>query len=389
MNNNCVEVKVIGKNINNYIKWLVSKKISIIKLNIIKHNELNLIIDYKDYKILTGYSKTYEVSIIKKYGKLKIIDMIKNNIVILSCLLVSIAFLYLLSNMIFSVDVIYNNQELSSMVKKELAKYNIKKFKFKKDYQYLENVKEQILKDNKENLEWLEIEESGTKYLVKLVERKKEVQEKDYQYQSITSSKDAIIKSIKAYSGEKSKIVNQYVKKDEVVINGILTKPDGSNIYTKAKGLAYGEIWYKVSVEYPLYYQEESVTGKSRNVISISFLNKKIPLFPYKKYKQFKSTSSIIIENNLVPIKFVKEKLYEVNIKEEIYTEEEAIDRAIELSKQKMLASNDKIIEITKVMVIDKESQNSKIKLNLFVSVIEDITKIIEVKEELNEEINQ
>lgn len=389
MDNNYIKVKVVGKNINNYIKWIISKKISIAKLNIINHNELNLIVDYKYYKQLSNYSKTYKVSIIKKYGKLRIIDIIKNNSVILICLVLAICFLYFLSNMIFSVEVLYNDEEIASMIKKELEKYDIKIFKFKKNRNYLEKVKEQILNDKKDNLEWIEIEENGTKYIVKLVERKKQVEEQEYEYQSIVSSKDAIITKITATSGEKIKNINQYVKKDEIIINGILTKPDGTDIYTKAKGKVYGEIWYKITVEYPLYYQEELVTGKNKNVVSINFLNKKIPLFPYKKYKQFKLTSTTLIEDNILPIKIVKENLYEVKVKEEIYTEEEAIDKAIELSKKKIIESNDKIIEVNDIMIISKENLNSKIKLELFASVIEDITKIIEIKEEIIEENNQ
>ena len=54
MDNNYIKVKVVGKNINNYIKWIISKKISIAKLNIINHNELNLIVDYKYYKQLSN-----------------------------------------------------------------------------------------------------------------------------------------------------------------------------------------------------------------------------------------------------------------------------------------------------------------------------------------------
>ena len=52
MNNNYIKIKIEGKNVNNYIKWLISKKVNILKLDIIKHNELNLIIDYQDYDLL-------------------------------------------------------------------------------------------------------------------------------------------------------------------------------------------------------------------------------------------------------------------------------------------------------------------------------------------------
>lgn len=385
MNNNYIKVKIEGKNVNNYIKWLINKKINIIRLKIIKHNELNIIIDYKDFEELSKYSKTYKIKIIKKYGKLRLFEIIKNNIIILICLMLSIVFLYLLSNIIFSIDIIYNDKEIVEKIKKELEKHDIKKYQIKKDYNYLNKAKEEILKENQDILEWIEIEELGTKYIIRLVERKKETKEKEYKYQSIIAKKDATIKSIKAYSGEKVKYVNQYVKKGEVIISGVLTKTDGTNLYTKAKGVITGEVWYKIDIEYPLYYQEEKVTGKNKFIISIYFLNKKIPIFAYNKYKQFKLESKVIIEDNFIPFKIAKEKLYEVIIKEEIYTEEEAIKKAIESSEEKLLANNKNINKINNIEILNKQNLNSKIKLTLFMSVEEDITEITEITEEEQE----
>jgi len=384
MSNNYVKVKIEGKNVHNYIKWLVNKKMNIAKLKIINNNELNVVIDYNDYDKLLKYSKTYKVQIIKKYGKLRLFEIIRSNSIILSCLILSIIFLYFLSNVIFSIDIIYNDKEIVEKVYKELQKYDIKKYRFKKKYTYLNQVKEKILNDNKDMLEWIEIEEIGTKYVVRLVERKKEIEINDYDFQSIVAKKDAIIKSIKAFSGEKNKNVNQYVKKGDVIINGILLKPDGTNLYTKAKGIVTGEVWYKVDVEYPLYYREEKVTGKNKFVLSVYFLNYKIPLFPYTRYKQFRLESNVLIDDNFIPFKIAKEKMYEVIVKEEIYTEEEAIEKAIEFASKKLLISNNSIIKIDEVEILNKQNLNSKIKLSLFVSVVEDITDIIEIKEDLD-----
>lgn len=382
MNNNYILVKVEGKNVNNYLRWLIKNKINIIKLNIVSYNKLLIIIDNKDYELLTKYSKTYTVTILKRYGRLKIIYSIKNNIVIIIALITSIFFIYYLSNYIFSVDIIYNNKEIVDLITKELAKYDIKKYSHKKDYHYLTEVKAKILNDNKDTLEWIEIEESGTKYIVRLVERKKEKETQQFLYQSVVAVKDATITSVKAYSGEKIKKVGEFVKKGDVIISGILTKPDGTVIYNKASGVIIGEVWYKVDIEYPLYYQEEKVTGKSKSVLTIYFLNKEIPLFPYKKYKQFRRQSNILLENNLIPLKIAREKLYEVNIKEEIYTFEEAANKAIEHAKKKMLEKNSKIVGIKDAKILTKENQNSKIKLTLFISAEEDITDILEITEE-------
>lgn len=377
--NNYVLVRIVGKNVNNYIKWLFKSKIDIIDLKVIKYNELRMLINYKDYDKLSKYSMTYKIEIIKKYGPIGLHDVIRSNIVNVGCLFLSICFLYLLSHIIFSVDIVYNNESIVNKISEELAKYDIKRFNFKKDYAYLTDVKEKILNNNKDNIEWLEIEESGTKYIVRLVERKQKAKSEEYQYQSIVASKDATILSIDAYSGEKTKQLNEYVKKDDIIISGIMTKPDDTKIYVKAQGKVLAETWYKATVEYPLYYQEERVTGKSKNVITIYFLDYELPIFPYKKYKQFRKSSHILFENNIVPIKIMKEKQYEVTIIETIYTTEEAIQKAITETKTKLQNQNNRIIEIKKVDLIEKETLNSKIKVEMFISTIEDITKIVEV----------
>jgi len=109
-------------------------------------------------------------------------------------------------------------------------------------------------------------------------------------------------------------------------------------------------------------------------------LNYKFPIFSYSKYKEFKIKTNNIVENQIIPISLSKEKQYEVKVKEEIHTWEEAISNAIEVSKKKLLDSNSKIAEIKKVEILNKQSIDSKIKLSLFISVIEDITKVIELK---------
>lgn len=383
MNNNIL-VKIEGKNVLNYIKWLIKNKINIIDMKIEKHNILYVTIDYQNYALLKKYSKTYKVSIIKKYGRLKLFDIIKNNIVIISSVIISIIFLYYISGYIFSVDIIYNNKEIVSLITKELNKYDIKKFSRKKDYHYLEKVKNKILKDNNDVLEWLEIEEEGTKYIIRLVERKKSIVKEEYDYQSIIAKKDAIISNIQATSGEKVKKENEYVHQGETIISGIITKPNETKVYKKASGIVLGEVWYKIEIEYPLYYQEESLTGKTKKIISLYFLNEEIPLLPYKKYKHFNRETKTLFESIFIPSKLTYEKIHEVNVKEDILTMDEATNKAINLAKEKLINSNNNIKEIKNVEILNKQNLNSKIKLNLFISAIEDITK---VKEEIpNEE---
>ncbi len=382
MNNNYIKVSIKGHNVNNYLKWLIKTKINLIKINILNHQELNIIISANDFNILDKYSKTYKITIIKKYGRLRMYNIIKNNIIIISCLILAIFFLYFLSNIIFSIDIISNDIETTKKLSNELSKYGIKKFNFKKSYKELEEVKKNILSNNKETIEWLEITVSGTKYIVKYVERKQSTKESSYDYQSIVASKDAIITNIKAYNGEKIKNINDYIKKDEVIINGIIEKPDGTKLYNKAIGEIYGEVWYKITIEYPYTYYEERVTGRHKNVLSFNILNHQYPILPYKSYRQFKTNIKKLFQDNLSLFSLSFEEEYELIIVEDIYTQEEVINLAKEKAVEKLLTSNNKIIEIKETSILNKKELGSKTAITFFVSVIEDITKIIEISKE-------
>ncbi len=376
---NLIRVKIEGKNVNNYLKWLIKNKIPIYKLNIKGSNVLYLLVDLKDYDKLSKYSKSYKIIILKYYGIKKYLNLLYENRIIFISLVISIILLFVLSNMIFSIDIVYNDKDMVSLVENELNKYEIKKFKFKKSFKELSKIKKQILEDNKDKLEWIEIIESGTKYIVKLVERNKEIEDKSFEYQSIVASKNAIITSIKAYNGEKIKEVNDYVKKGEVIISGMLSLPSGEIIYKKAKGIVMGEVWYLLEVDYPFYYREEKLTGKKKEGYVLNFLNKRIPLLGYSSYHTYERNTNIIFEDNIFPFSFIKEKQYETIVREEIYTEEEVLNHAIDYAKDKLLKNNNKISEIKKVLVLDKKINSANISLKFFVSVIEDITKIEEI----------
>ena len=93
---NLIKVKVEGKNINNYILWLIKNKINITNVSLVSHNEMTFLIEYKYYNYLKKYSKTYTVSILEVHGKVKFIMFMKQNFIILISIIISLTILYIL-----------------------------------------------------------------------------------------------------------------------------------------------------------------------------------------------------------------------------------------------------------------------------------------------------
>ena len=198
------------------------------------------------------------------------------------------------------------------------------------------------------------------------------------------ASKSGVIKKIIALSGEKKYEIDNFVSKGDTIIKGSITKPNNEVILTHASGLVYAEVWYQISVEYPYQYKEEILTGNKKNIYYLKFINKRLELFNFKKYKNFQKEPKILLYNNILPISLVKEKQYEVNIIDEIYTTEEVINKAITLAESRLMSSNKKIDKIERVSIIKKEEYDSKIRLDLFISVIEEIGEVKILNEESN-----
>ena len=165
----------------------------------------------------------------------------------------------------------------------------------------------------------------------------------------------------------------------DVIISGSITKPDGSVIISGASGKVCGEVWYNVRVDYPLVYKEETLTGKVEDVLTLNIFNKKYYFFGNKTFKTYDVESKTILSHNLLPINLTFDKQYELNVIDEIYSVEEAIDMAIEKAKKKLL-SNSNILNINKITILEKNMYPSKVSLKLFISVQEDITSYEPIK---------
>ena len=377
-----VRVKITGKNVNNYLKRLIANKIDLIDLKYNSHNEAVVTIKYSDYLKLKTVRSSYDVKVTNTYGKLRIRNKMKRSYILLSSIILGIALIILLSNIIFSIEVIHTNKSVIELVGNELNKNGLKKYTFKKKYKDIKKIEDKILNDNKDKLEWISIEIVGTKYVVRIEERKIKNENNDNIYQDIVASKSGVIKKIIALSGEKKHEIDNFVSKGDTIIKGSITKPNNEVILTHASGLVYAEVWYQISVEYPYQYKEEILTGNKKNIYYLKFINKRLELFNFKKYKNFQKEPKILLYNSILPISLIKEKQYEVNIIDEIYTTEEVINKAITLAESRLMSSNKKIDKIEGVSIIKKEEYDSKIKLDLFISVIEEIGEVKILNEE-------
>ena len=380
-----IKINIKGRKIERFIKRLADNKINIYNMEMINRNEANIVILKSDYLKVLNIKSIYEFNIVGGTGMIKIRKTLKLNSLILFFLVIGIIVLQILSRMIFSIEVIHTDKSIRNKMLSELENYGLKIHAFKKSYDEVQKIKEQILTNHKDDIEWLEIENIGTKYIVRLEERKIKNNEESNEKRHVIASKNAIIKKIEAENGEIVKEINSYVNAGDIIISGNITLNEQVKNTVSASGHVYGEVWYKVKVDYPLAYSEKHETGNSQKRLVFNFLNKSYEL-GFKKYKDKNVSSKTILKHIFLPISLTYDNQREVIAIDEVYTIEQAIKKAEERAYAEInskLNDKEKILSSKNLKV---DVNDSKIELEMFFTVYEDITEYQKIEENIVEE---
>lgn len=380
-----IKINIKGRKIERFIKRLADNKINIYNMEMINRNEANIVILKSDYLKVLNIKSIYEFNIVGGTGMIKIRKTLKLNSLILVFLVIGIIVLQILSRMIFSIEVVHTDKSIRNKMLSELENYGLKIHAFKKSYDEVQKIKEQILTNHKDDIEWLEIENIGTKYIVRLEERKIKNNEESNEKRHVIASKNAIIKKIEAENGEIVKEINSYVNAGDIIISGNITLNEQVKNTVSASGHVYGEVWYKVKVDYPLAYSEKHETGNSQKRLVFNFLNKSYEL-GFKKYEDKNVSSKTLLKHIFLPISLTYDNQRELIVIDEVYTIEQAIKKAEERAYSEInskLNDKEKILSSKNLKV---DVNDSKIELEMFFTVYEDITEYQKIEENIVEE---
>lgn len=368
-----VKVTAQGPFMNMLISNLYRHHINVSHIEYLDESAISFITKKENLKILKKDFKDYKFYINKEEGIYRLKPFILRNKVFFISLIFGLAIFICLKNIIVKVDVIHSDKEIRELVTNELEERGVKRLTFKKSFDSLQKIKQEILEKYPDKLEWIEIENIGMTYVVRIEQRIITEEKENNDYCHIVAKKDAILTKINSVSGMNMKESGDYVQKGDIIISGDILFNDEVKKSLCAEGSVYGEVWYNVDVSVPLNYKEKIETGKSR----INFM--------YETSKEQHTILKSRLENKIVKNKkifslwgvtFYYQKEYEVIVKNKNYTEKEALNRAIELAKEKInvkLSDNERII-VQKVL--KTSIKDSTMNVVVFTSVEENIGDI-------------
>ncbi len=359
-----------GKNYSRFLKTLNHLKIAIYQITY-QQGILQIEVDEQGYQKLCKMRTTYEIECIRVKGKAKGILFFKRYHLFLLALFLGFCLLLFLSNLIWKIEVVHTKEEIRTLLLEALEEQNVRPFRFKLSYQEREKVKAKILEAYKDKIEWLEIEEVGTKYYVRVEERKMKTEEEDNTPRNIIASKDAMILSIVAEQGEVVAKKFDTVKKGDLLISGIIHKEEEAKSKVKAKGEVFGEVWYTVSVLLPINHQEEKILGKPKKRWIFHFLDS---AFTLEKNTYRTRDAILLFQSPLLPISLRYETIVPTEILFKHYNLQTGEQAAIKQAKEKLKVKLKENSTITFQKVLKKEQKGSKIYVEVFFKVKEEIT---------------
>ena len=366
-------IKIEGRRPNSLLSLLIILKIPFIKKKETK-DYLILEIEEEYFQKIKKLAPTYEITILKRTGKAYLIHLYKTKKIFLYSTIFAFLVIILLTNIIFSVRVVETDKEIKDMILTDLRENGITRFRFKVSYKRKEAIREKILEKEKDYLEWLEIEEVGTMYQVKVIRRINNPKEEELKPRSIVAKKKGRITRIEADYGEVTTKKNDVVDKGDTLISGLIKNKEEIKTKVAARGKVYAEVWYQVNLNLPTLYQEEIKTGNKKNTLEIIFLDKNIFISELFKYNNSISKETVLYNNPLIPFRISFTKKEEIKLKQVAYQEDKTLKKIKKLAVDKLKQRIGNDIKILSINVLKKKASADKIEVELFFKVEEDIT---------------
>lgn len=368
---NKYKIKISGKNPNYFIKELIKRKINIYDLKT-SSKEVYIVVDVEDYSKIRDIKTSYKIEIVERIGPAKYEYLIKKNYIFCIGFLFALLINIVLSKVIFNVEIVHTNKDIVEIVQNDLNYYGLKKYNFVMPYAKVEKLVQKIQKKEVDDIEWLEIERIGTKYRISIEQRKKNEAVKKCSARSVVAKKAARILEINAFSGEVQVKINDYVEKNTPLISGFIHNKE--NIVAKrcADGIVYGEVWYKVNLDFPINYQEVVKTKEKRYGLEINVFSRNINLF--NKYKTYAKENLPLISNKLMPINISFTKYIKTKVINKNYTLKNIENEALKKAEETLFNKLPEDADIISKKVLKKAKKNSRIEVEVFIKVKENIT---------------
>ncbi|WP_462412261.1 sporulation protein YqfD [Neobacillus sp. Marseille-QA0830] len=297
--------------------------------------------------------------------------------------------IFLLSNVIWGIEIKGAKPETEYKIRKELDKMGVKIGKLQFSVENVEGIQRQLT-NNIGDLTWVGVELNGTTYHLQVVEKNEPKKPEQLAPQNLVAKKKAVIVKHYIEDGQLMVDKNDHVEQGQLLVSGQIGQDGQNPKMVAAKGEVWGETWYKSHVELPFKTNFKVFKGNETIKHSIRFWKLELPIWGFGK-PEYKEYETEVDDHRLhflkweLPVTYVKKTIREREEFTRTYSEQEAEQIALELAKKEIKSRLDEDAIIKDEKILHKAVENGKVILDIHFKIIENIAVGLPISEETQE----
>lgn len=316
--------------------------------------------------------------ILRRYGLPFFLDKLgKRKFFMIGAVLFLIG-LFLLSSLVWKVEVEGNEKLLKAEVLEEAQKIGIYELQWKFRLADADRLAME-LQSRLPGTAWVGVELEGTHVRIKVVESTSPDPKELVSPRHLVASKNAVITGVFAEKGKPVVQPNQYVRKGDVLISGWIGNEENSQLVVSS-GKVMGLVWYTSKIDIPLVRQYKTYTGESYNRFSLLFGNRALPLNQwtnqgYEEQENIASRKTIRWRDYRLPFGWMTERVMEVKKVEQPLPVEDAEQIALERARSELLIEAGEGSRIVSEKLLNRKEEGGKLFLEVHFEVEEEISE--------------
>ncbi|MCK1991553.1 sporulation protein YqfD [Peribacillus muralis] len=373
-----VKVKARGKGAERLINMLTRRGLHIWDVKRVGSETLIFHMDFRDIPKLRQVMRKSDckVKFMQGKGVPFLMKRVMNNSGFLVGLIAFLLCIFVLSNMVWGIEVKDAKPATEHAIRKELDKMGVKIGKVQFFVDDVDTIQRK-LSDRIGALTWVGVELKGTTYHFRVVEKRQPKEIEKTSPQNLVASKKAIIAHMFVEKGQSKVNVNDYVGKGQLLVSGLIGKEDKQEIVS-AQGVIKGKTWYNAEVKIPMKTKFSVLNGNETNKHYLKMGDFSLPVWGFGDPGYNKQEK----ETTIRPFHFLQWELpisykqVTLRSKEDIvrsYTREEAVKEGRKMAKAELNKHLDEEDEIVEEKILHESMENGKVKLSIHYQVIEDI----------------
>ena len=286
--------------------------------------------------------------------------------------------LFMLSNMIWNIEIHGADAKVEQQIQKVLKKNHI----YVGALEFLLpslNTIETDLSSKLSRVTWVGVSKKGTTYRIDVVQKELPKKEKVTGPRDLVAAKEATIHNVYVEKGQSIVTLDQVVQKGDLLVSGTIGKVEDPS-FVSAKGKVIGETWYHSITKVPLQPHYVTYTGATYTRHKLSFWGKDIPIwgfkkqpFKYEKHEQATKSFHFLFWSLPVAYKRVDYRQYDHTHRK--LSEEQALEIGKADAKSKLLRRLPEQSLVIRENVKSQQIVDGKLVLKIFFIMEEDIAK--------------